>query len=149
MNQQLSGLLPIILLVVVFYFLILRPQRKRSQAMAQTLRALEPGTRVMLTSGMFGTVVTVGDNQAVLEISPGVHLSVLKQAVARVVAEGEEEFDITDEVEEGELDGPGEPGVEPELGGPTATDDVAGTGTGAHAVLPRDPDGPEPDRPAR
>ena len=48
----------------------------------------DPGHRVLLGSGLFGTVVSVGDKQAVLEISPGVELTVLKQAIARVVDRG-------------------------------------------------------------
>ena len=48
-------------MVVAFYFLIMRPQRKRQQAVQRTMSALTPGTRVMLGSGVFGTVVAVGD----------------------------------------------------------------------------------------
>ena len=82
-------------MVVAFYFLIMRPQKKRQQAIQRTMNELVPGTRVMLGSGVFGTIVAVGDTQVVLELSPGVELTVLKQAIARVVTEGDEdtEFD--------------------------------------------------------
>ena len=49
--DQYSTLILIALMVVAFYFLIMRPQRKRQQAVAKTLRELTPGTRVMLGSG--------------------------------------------------------------------------------------------------
>ena len=45
------------LMVVAFYFLIIRPQKKRQQAMQKTMNELTPGTRVLLGSGLFGTVV--------------------------------------------------------------------------------------------
>ena len=89
--QQYSTLIFIALLVAAFYFLILRPQRKRQQALQRTMTALTPGSRVMLGSGVFGTVVSVGARQVVLEISPGAELTVLKQAITKVVTEEDED----------------------------------------------------------
>ena len=89
--DQYSTLILIALMVVAFYFLIMRPQRKRQQEIQRTLSALTPGQRVMLGSGLFGTVVAVGQKQVVLETSPGTELTVLKQAVARVVTEADED----------------------------------------------------------
>lgn len=94
MGNQYSTLILIALMVVAFYFLIMRPQRKRQQEVQRTLGALTPGQRVMLGSGLFGTVVSVGDKQVVLETSPGSELTVLKQAVSRVVAEGDEDSEV-------------------------------------------------------
>ncbi|HZA05636.1 MAG TPA: preprotein translocase subunit YajC [Propionibacteriaceae bacterium] len=96
--DQYSTLILIALMVVAFYFLIMRPQRRRQQEISRILSALTPGQRVMLGSGLFGTVLSVGEKQVVLEISPGNELTVLKQAVARVVTEGDEdtELDETD-----------------------------------------------------
>jgi preprotein translocase subunit YajC len=89
--QQYSTLIFIVLLVLAFYFLILRPQRKRQQAIQQTMNAISPGNRVMLASGLFGTVISVGAKQVVLEISPGAELTVLKQAISRVVTAEDED----------------------------------------------------------
>jgi preprotein translocase subunit YajC len=89
--QQYSTLIFIALLVAAFYFLILRPQRKRQQALQRTMTALTPGSRVMLGSGVFGTVVSVGPRQVVLEVSPGAELTVLKQAITKVVTEEDED----------------------------------------------------------
>ena len=94
--DQYSTLILIALMVVAFYFLIMRPQRKRQQEVQRTLSALMPGQRVMLGSGLFGTVVSVGERQIVLETSPGNELTVLKQAVARVVTEGDEDTEMVD-----------------------------------------------------
>lgn len=90
-NSSWSTVLFIALMVAAFYLLIMRPQRKRQQALQQTLSSLEPGVRVMLTSGLFGTVVSMGSRQAVLEVSPGVELTVLKQAIARVATAADED----------------------------------------------------------
>ncbi|MGH3339202.1 MAG: preprotein translocase subunit YajC, partial [Propionibacteriaceae bacterium] len=89
--QQYSTVIFIALLVAAFYFLILRPQRKRQQALQHTMNALSPGSRVMLGSGVFGTVLSVGPRQVVLEISPGAELTVLKQAISKVVTEDDED----------------------------------------------------------
>lgn len=93
--EQYSTFILIALMVVAFYFLIMRPQKKRQQAMQRTISESVPGTRVMLGSGIFGTVVAVGDKQMVVETSPGVEITVLKQAIARVVAEGDEDTEFS------------------------------------------------------
>jgi preprotein translocase subunit YajC len=89
-NSPVSTILLIALMVVAFYFLLLRPQKKRQQAQQKTMNEIVPGTRVLLGSGIFGTVVSTGEKQAVLETSPGVHVTVLKQAIARVIRPGDE-----------------------------------------------------------
>lgn len=132
--DQYSTLILIALMVVAFYFLIMRPQRKRQQEIQRTLSALVPGQRVMLSSGLFGTIVGVGVKQIVLEISPGTELTVLKQAVARVVTEADEdnEADELDELDDGVRE-PGAPlPVEPEPLRPLDDDrDPPATGTGS------------------
>lgn len=98
-----TTLVMIAFMVVAFYFLILRPQKKRQQAIQQTLSSLTPGSRVLLGSGLFGTLVSIGDRQAVLEISPGVELTVLKQAIIRTVTEADEDHP-TEELDDDEVD---------------------------------------------
>src|SRR5919107_4123456 len=93
-NSSLSTFMLIALMGLAFYFLIMRPQRKRQQAAQRTMNELTPGARVMLGSGLFGTVVAVGEKQVVLEISPGNELTVLKQAVARIATEGDEDTEV-------------------------------------------------------
>ena len=110
-NSPLSTILLIALMVVAFYFLLLRPQKKRQQAQQKTMNEIVPGTRVLLGSGIFGTVVSTGEKQAVLETSPGVEVTVLKQAIARVIRPGDEfsEPIATDEVEDLDATSPLEP----------------------------------------
>lgn len=83
--DQIGSLLPFILIVVVFWFLILRPARKRQQAAAQLQSSLSVGDRIMLTSGIFGTVAAIGDESFELDIAPGLRVTVHRQAVAKIV----------------------------------------------------------------
>ncbi|WP_433429922.1 preprotein translocase subunit YajC [Nonomuraea sp. CA-141351] len=86
---QLGSILPLILLVVVFYFLLIRPQRKRQQEAAQMQNSLTPGARVMTTTGLFGTVVAVENEDVVLEVAPGIETRWVKAAIGRVVTPGD------------------------------------------------------------
>ena len=91
--KDLAGLLPFVLIALVFYFLIMRPQRRRQQTLAATQSTLAPGVEVMLTSGIFGRVASLEDETIQLEISPGTQVKVSRQAVVRVVDEREPERD--------------------------------------------------------
>ena len=97
-SNQYSTLILVLLMVVAFYFLILRPQKKRQQALAKMTRELQPGDQVLLGSGLFGTLVSLGAKQAVLEIAPGVELTVLKQAIVRRATEADVDAISEDEV---------------------------------------------------
>jgi preprotein translocase subunit YajC len=145
--QQYSTLIFIALLVAAFYFLILRPQRKRQQAQQHTMSALSPGSRVMLGSGVFGTVVSVGPRQVVLEISPGAELTVLKQAITKVVTEDDEDVLEEDELEEGvaPLDEPIELQSERPLEEPTTASNTEPATEPDSSPTPRDSKPPTAD----
>ena len=93
-----------LLMLVVFvgaaYFLMIRPQQKRMREHQSQIDALLPGARVILNSGVFATISHIADTQAIVELAPGVEVTILKQAIARVTKNDEEEFEFTDEVEE-------------------------------------------------
>lgn len=82
---DLVALAPILLLVVAFYFLLIRPQKMRQKQQAAMVAALAPGAQVMTTAGMIGTVAVVADDEISLEISPGVFVRMVPAAVARVI----------------------------------------------------------------
>lgn len=84
MDPITTGLL-IALMVASFYFLIIRPNRKRQAEQAKLTESMQPGSRVMLNSGIYGTVMAVGDKQVSVELAPGVQVLVLKQAVLQVI----------------------------------------------------------------
>ncbi|MEV4109496.1 preprotein translocase subunit YajC [Nonomuraea sp. NPDC049695] len=99
---QLGSILPLILLVVVFYFLLIRPQRKRQQEAAQMQNSLTPGARVMTTTGLFGTVVAVENEDVILEVAPGIETRWVKAAIGRVVTPGDAAESDESPAEEGE-----------------------------------------------
>ena len=81
-------------MIIAFYFLIMRPQRKRQQQQQDMMSTLEPGTRVVTTTGIYATVVAVGAKQVVLETAPGTQVTMLKQAVGRIVSDDEEDAEL-------------------------------------------------------
>lgn len=87
MDPLTTGLL-VALMVASFYFLIIRPNRKRQAEQAKLTQSMQPGVRVMLSSGIYGTVTRVGERQAHVEVAPGVEVAVLKQAVLQVITPG-------------------------------------------------------------
>jgi len=87
--ESLSTLLPILLIGVVFYLLIMRPARNRQKKQQQMMSTLAPGSRIMTTAGIFGTVVEIDEDEASIEIAPGVVIRVVKAAIGRVLDEPE------------------------------------------------------------
>jgi preprotein translocase subunit YajC len=86
--NPLSMLLPIIGMLAIFYFLLIRPQQKRQKATQAMIGALKNGDRVITTSGIFGTVTGSKDDIIILKIAENVKIEVLKSAVSGVVNKG-------------------------------------------------------------
>lgn len=98
MSNDLANILPLLLIVLAFWFLVIRPARKRSQDTARVQSSVDVGTDVMLGSGIYGTVVAVHDDTLQLEVAPGTTMKVARQAVVRVVeAEVREETAPSDD----------------------------------------------------
>jgi len=74
-------------LVGLFYLLIMRPQRNRQRKAMQTQSKVMPGQRIRTTAGMYGTVVSGDDRDVVIEISPGVEVTMLRRAIMEVVSD--------------------------------------------------------------
>jgi len=101
-------------LVGLFYVLIMRPQRNRQRKAMQTQSQVMPGQRVRTTAGMYGTVVSGDDRDVVIEIAPGVQVTMLRRAVMEVISD-----DSMPSHEDIEPDDSDEPAAEAE----TATED--------------------------
>ena len=89
---------------VGFYFLMIRPQRQQQKKQTDMMNALAPGDRVMLGSGIYGTIRHLGEKQAILEISPGVDLTIMRAAIRVVVTPDDEEFEYSSEPDTTEPD---------------------------------------------
>lgn len=84
MEDALS-LLPIVAIAVIFWLLIIRPASRQRKQAAELQAALSVGEKVMLTSGLFGTIVgTTEDDNLELEIATGVVVEVVRGAMASV-----------------------------------------------------------------
>ena len=84
-NETLGTLFPLVLIVLAFWLLVIRPARKRQHEMTRIQNSVSVGSEVMLGSGIFGTVVSIGDDTLKLAVAPGTEIKVARQAVVRVV----------------------------------------------------------------
>lgn len=85
----------ILLLVGVMalaYFMLIRPQQKRAKEQRDLMSALKAGDRVMTISGIVGTIRYLGEKQAIIEISPGVEMTVVKAAISSQPVDDEFEY---------------------------------------------------------
>jgi preprotein translocase subunit YajC len=88
-GSDLGALLPLLLLVAAFVFLVLRPARNRQRQQAALQNALSVGSEVMLTSGVFGRVTWLGEETLRVEIAPDLEIRVHRHAVGRVLDDEE------------------------------------------------------------
>jgi len=88
-QDMLIQFLPLIALVVLFYFLMIRPQQRRMKTHQQAIAAIKRGDTVVLPSGVIGKVVRVEDAEVGVEIATGVTVKVVKAMVSEVRTRGE------------------------------------------------------------
>ena len=84
----LMGMLPLILMFIVLWFLMIRPQMKRAKEHKAMVAALAKGDEVVTQGGIAGRVTQVGDNFLHIEIADNVNILVQNQAVATVLPKG-------------------------------------------------------------
>ena len=84
---SLGAFLPFILIIAVFYFLIIMPQRKKDQEHAKMLDALKRGDKVITNGGIYGRIVDIKENKLVIEIAKGVEVEILKGAIGNKAKE--------------------------------------------------------------
>jgi preprotein translocase subunit YajC len=78
-------LLFMVLLFGIFYFVMIRPQRARQRAAAAKQNEARPGARVRTTAGIYGTLVSGDDRDVVIEIAPGVEITMLRRGIMEVL----------------------------------------------------------------
>lgn len=95
--EQLAQLLPILLIIAVFYLLLIRPQQKRARQHRELVSSIENGDRIVTIGGLHGTVEAVDEDTVRLELVPGTTITVSKQAVSRRLVDADTgEVDETD-----------------------------------------------------
>ncbi len=80
-----GGLLPLILIFFVFYFLLIRPQQKKVREHQKLLDALKKGDEVITSSGIYGTISAIKGNVVDLKIAEEVKVVISKSAISTVV----------------------------------------------------------------
>lgn len=96
-------LAPLLLMGVLGYFLLIRPQQRRSRAQKALQRSVEEGDEILTTAGIYATVVEIDedDGTVTLEIAPGTHIKVVRGAIAQRLTEDEYDEDEGDHEEDG------------------------------------------------
>ncbi|MGB0695944.1 MAG: preprotein translocase subunit YajC [Rhodospirillaceae bacterium] len=85
-----EAFLPLILIFVIFYFLLIRPQQRKMKEHRAMLEAVRRGDRIVTNGGLIGTVTKVQDNgELVVEIAEGVKVKVLRDMLANVLSKSE------------------------------------------------------------
>ncbi len=85
---EMLGLLPILLMFVVLYFLMIRPQMKRAKEHKAMVEALQKGDEVVTAGGVVGRVSKLGDNYVSLQVAENVEITVQRPSVQVVLPKG-------------------------------------------------------------
>ena len=80
--------LPLIVLIVLFYFMLIRPQMKRSREMRDMLGKLAKGDEIVTNGGLAGTLREIGENYVTLEVADNVQVKLQKSAIVSVLPKG-------------------------------------------------------------
>jgi preprotein translocase subunit YajC len=83
-SQGLMGLLPLVAMFAIFYFLLIRPQQKRSKEHKSMLEALKKGDEVVTQGGMLGRVTAITEDVVTVEVAQDVKVRVQRSAIATV-----------------------------------------------------------------
>jgi preprotein translocase subunit YajC len=87
-ESTLVSLLPIVVMFVILYFVMIRPQMKRQKETRAMIEALAKGDEVVTTGGLVGRVTRVGDNYLQVEIADKLEVQVQRSAVSMVLPKG-------------------------------------------------------------
>jgi preprotein translocase subunit YajC len=82
-------LLPLVMILVVFYFLLIRPQQKRLKEHQERISGLRRGDTVVTSGGIIGKITKVADDEATIEIAPNVAVRVVKGTIGEIRGKGE------------------------------------------------------------
>ncbi|QEA12534.1 preprotein translocase subunit YajC [Comamonas flocculans] len=86
--SSLGGMLPLVLMFVVLYFIMIRPQMKRQKEHRSMIEALAKGDEVATAGGVLGKVTRLNESTLHVEIAPGVEVQVQRSAVSQVLPKG-------------------------------------------------------------
>ncbi|HEX2788295.1 MAG TPA: preprotein translocase subunit YajC [Ignavibacteria bacterium] len=85
MESLLSSILPFVLIIAIFYFLILRPQQKKQKERQKLLESVKKGDKVVTAGGIYGTVDGIEDNLLLVKIAEGVKVKMDRSAISTII----------------------------------------------------------------
>ncbi len=88
MQSSLMSMLPLVLMFVVLYFVMIRPQMKKQKEHRSMIDALAKGDEIATAGGVLGKVTKLGDSYLTLEVAAGVELQIQRSAVVQVLPKG-------------------------------------------------------------
>ena len=88
MQSSLMSMLPLVLMFVVLYFVMIRPQMRKQKEHRSMIEALAKGDEIVTSGGLLGKVTKMGDSYLNLEVASGVELQVQRSAVVQVLPKG-------------------------------------------------------------
>ncbi|WP_298930415.1 preprotein translocase subunit YajC [uncultured Ramlibacter sp.] len=88
MQSSLMSMLPLVLMFVVLYFVMIRPQMKRQKEHRSMIEALAKGDEVATSGGLIGRVTKLGDSYVSVEVANGVEVQLQRSAVVQVLPKG-------------------------------------------------------------
>ena len=80
--EQISGFLPMLLIIVVFYFFMIRPQMKKAKDHKKYVEEIKKGDRVITTSGIHGKIVDLNETTFLIEVEGGTKIRFEKSAIS-------------------------------------------------------------------
>ncbi|MCP9445947.1 MAG: preprotein translocase subunit YajC [Nitrospira sp.] len=86
----LLSLVPFILIFIIFYFLLIRPQQKKQKEQKALIDALKKGDKVVTSSGIWGTVTNLGKQTVTLQIADNTRIKIQRDSIARLRGEDED-----------------------------------------------------------
>ena len=88
MMSSLTGMLPLVLMFVVLYFVMIRPQMKKQKEHRAMIEALAKGDEVATAGGLLGTVTKLGESYLTLQLEPGMEVQLQRSAIVQVLPKG-------------------------------------------------------------
>jgi preprotein translocase subunit YajC len=92
-----GGYIFILFLLVIMWFLLIRPQRRRQVEAQRLLSSLEVGKEIVTAGGLYGTIKALEDDEARVEIADGVEVRIAKRAIAGVLPDDDEPEPLEEE----------------------------------------------------
>ena len=83
--SMLASFIPLILIFLIFYFLLIRPQQKKQKEHRKLLDSIQRGDEILSSGGILGKVIKVDNDKLTVEISKGVNVTIIRSTVADVI----------------------------------------------------------------